>query len=86
MWVLREMYVTAANSLLIYFETSEKESLSNDRVPKASGNQGKLEGIFPVREKSGNLAIFQKSGKNQGILITQYFLYFDDTIFSSLSA
>ena len=25
-----------------------------------SGNQEKLKGIFPVREKSGNLAIFQK--------------------------
>ena len=24
------------------------------------GNQGKLEGIFPVREKSGNLAFFKK--------------------------
>ena len=29
----------------------------------ASGNQGKLEVSFPVREKSGNLAIL----KNQGI-------------------
>ena len=26
------------------------------RVSTTSGNQGKLEGIFPVREKSGNLA------------------------------
>ena len=32
------------------------------RVPNVSGNhrnQGKLEGIFPDREKSGNLAFFQ---------------------------
>ena len=28
------------------------------RVSTASGNQGKLKGTFPVREKSGNLAIF----------------------------
>ena len=30
------------------------------RVPTASGNQGKLKGIFPVREKSGNLVFFSK--------------------------
>ena len=36
------------------------------RAPTASGNQGKLEGIFPVRE----FAIFFK---NQEILMTQYF-------------
>ena len=29
-----------------------------DRVSTASGNQGKLEGIFPVKEKSGNLTFF----------------------------
>ena len=52
------------------------------RVPPASGNQGKLEGIFPVREKSGNLAFFQKSGKNQGILMTQYFfIYFNNIVY-----
>ena len=51
------------------------------RVSTASGNQGKLEGIFPVREKSGNLAFFFKeSGKNQGILMTQFF-FFNDTIY-----
>ena len=31
------------------------------RVSTASGNQGKLEGIFPVREKSGNLAFLKRS-------------------------
>ena len=33
------------------------------RVSTTSGNQGKLEGIIPVREKSGNLAFFSKNGK-----------------------
>ena len=31
------------------------------RASTTSGNQGKLEGIFPVREKLGNLAIFKKN-------------------------
>ena len=35
-------------------------------ISTTSGNQGKLEGIFPVRE-------FHNFLKNQGILITQYF-------------
>ena len=41
------------------------------RVFTASGNQpneGKLEGIFPVREKSGNLAF--QSEKSQGIWLS----------------
>ena len=41
----------------------ESFSQSSIRVSTASGNQGKLEGIFPVREKSGNLAFLKK---NQG--------------------
>ena len=36
------------------------------RVSTTSGNQGKLEGIFPVREKSGNLAIFSKIREKSG--------------------
>ena len=31
-----------------------------DRAPTASGNQGKFEGIFPVKEKSKNMAFFSK--------------------------
>ena len=37
------------------------------------GNQGELEGIFPVREKSGNLAFLKKIWEKSG--------NFDDTIF-----
>ena len=36
----------------------ENLTIVSFRVSTTSGNQGKLEGIFPVREKSGNLAIF----------------------------
>ena len=43
------------------------------RISTASGNQGKLEGIFPLKEKSGNLAFFKKIRKKSG--------NFDDTIF-----
>ena len=65
------------------------------RVFTPSGNQaneGKLESIFPVREKSGNLAF--QSGKSQGIWHflkqsenfddTNFFLYFEDITFSWL--
>ena len=44
-----------------------------DRVSTAPGNQGKLEGIFPVREKSENLAFLKKIREKSG--------KFDDTIF-----
>ena len=40
-----------------------------NRVSTASGNQGnqgKLKDIFPVREKSGKLAIFQKIREKSG--------------------
>ena len=49
------------------------------RVSTASGNQGKLEGIFPVREKSGNLAFCKKKSGNFDDTI--FFLYFDNTIY-----
>ena len=52
--------------------------LFQDRVPTASVNQGKLKGIFPVREKSGNLLFFSKIRE---FFMTQYFLYFDGTIY-----
>ena len=54
----------------------EKKNYSGDvvtRVSTASGNQGKLEGIFPATEKSGNLAFFKKIREKSG--------NFDDTIF-----
>ena len=42
------------------------------RVPTASGNQGnqgKLKGIFPVREKSGNLVFFPKMNMGKNICL-----------------
>ena len=56
-------------------------SSSGFRVPTTFGNRGKLPGIFPVRENSGNLAFFFK---NKGILMTQYFLYFDLVCLTSI--
>ena len=44
-----------------------------DKVSTTSGNQGKLEGIFPVREKLGNLAFLKKNQEKSG--------NFDDTIY-----
>ena len=58
--------------------------LYGPNVATASGNQKnqvKLEGVFSVREKSGNLAFFLKSGKNQEILMTQCFLNIIMTIY-----
>ena len=65
----RKFYSTNQNIIVMNFF----------RVPTTSGNQRKLEGILPVREKSGNVArfFFQKSGN----LMTQYFFsIFDGTI------
>ena len=55
------------------------------RAPTTSGNQGnqgKLEGIFPVREKSGNLAFSSKIREKSGNFDDPiFFLYFDETIY-----
>ena len=68
---------------MIKLQKSERFGLH--RVSTASGNQGKLEGIFPVREKSGNLAFFKKIREKSGNFDdTIFFLYFDDIIFSWL--
>ena len=49
----------------------------DNRVSTASGNQRKLEGILPVREKSGNFAIFEKIREKSGNFDHQiFFIYF----------
>ena len=73
---------SAASELTLGWTTYD---LHTNRVSTASGNQGKLEGIFSVREKSGNLAFFKKIREKSGNFDdTIFFLYFDDIIFSWL--
>ena len=57
--------------LVLYSTTSSVRSPYVFRDSTASGNQGKLEGIFPVKEKSGNFAFF----KNRRNLMIQFFFY-----------
>ena len=45
---------------------TRKGHVSRRRVSTTSGNQGKLKDIFPVREKSGKLAIFKKIREKSG--------------------
>ena len=60
-------YPPTRNSVVVSFFTRWHLALGllvvggeGGRVPTASENKGKLEGIFPVREKPGNLTFFSK--------------------------
>ena len=68
--------MSSGKNLVIRKKNSHREGKVDtyNLVPTTFGNQGKLESIFPA----GILAFFFK---NKGILMTQYILYFDGTVY-----
>ena len=80
-FIVRFHYIFKTNWVILRKEKCTQILHINHRVPTQTGKPGKMEKLFPVREKSGNFVqtgkvreIWTKYWKSQGNLGNFYFL------------